>query len=95
MTTLDTIKQDSLKTMTLYLKKRDNSLDMRFKSNQDWIILNKKPRWWVFLQTLANNTGAKSCGFGSSGVQWKIWFNPWYQLHRMAWKLSIYWPYKL
>ena len=92
MTTLDAMKQE---TMTLYLKKKDNSLDMRFKANRDWIALNKKPWWWIFLQRLADNTGAKEYGFGSLGVWWGYWFNPWYQLHRVFWKMGIYWIYKL
>ena len=85
-----------MNTVTLVLRKNSNVLDMRYKSNKEYYKkFIWKPRWYRFLQYLADVTGARNQVLNGLSTRWSLWFNPWYQLHRLAWKLGIMWPYKL
>ena len=81
------------KVTTLYTRKDEKTLDMRFKSNKEYLKSTQRGKFDKFMQKIANITGStKSFGYPT---HWKHWFNPWYQLHRVAWKFGIMWPYKL
>ena len=69
---------------------------MRYKSNKEYYKeVIWKPWWYRFLQYLADITGARDRVLKGLSVRWSIWFSPWYQLHRLAWKFGRMWPYKL
>ncbi len=82
------------KVVTLYLRQDEKTLDMRYKSNKEWAKVIKKPWYWRKLQWLANKTGATK-SLGNSGIRWGLWFNPWYQFHRLLWRVGIYKPYRV
>lgn len=87
-------KPDDTVATILRLRKDNRTLDLRYKSNKDFI---KATEWhWFdkFMQKIAVKLGSTK-GFGGHHIFWKHWLNPWYQFHRILWKVNIHKPYKL
>ena len=56
-------------TVTIILHKNDNGLDMRFKSNREFVKANRWTWHRRFMQPIANKLGAH-------GTRYEWWLNP-------------------
>jgi hypothetical protein len=70
--------------LTIFMKKSNpNQLDMRFKSNREWVKQTTPSKFWQFMQKIAEKTGSPKI-FGVGHLKWELWFSPIY--HYQQWQ---------